>query len=148
MRIFVRWFLVDAADKAQAKKLYDAVAAQGSLAAWPHLMTGVIDGFDLNDLEKILRPKKVKGAPKEPGLGGKLLKGMDPDKPIVSHVNESFLTRLTEITAPDEIVAQWNAQDSLTKCKPEDLRKLLGELMDFARLAIGKRKPVVQVDTG
>jgi hypothetical protein len=147
MRIFVYWFLVETPDKAEAKRLSAAISAKASLDAWPRrLTTGVIDGVDLNKLESLLRPKKAKGEPKRPGVGGKHLLGMDPDKPIVSHVNDSFVESLAAIESPDDVLERWRAADGLETTKPADLRALLGELITFAKRASGK--PVLQVDVG
>lgn len=146
MRLFVHWFLVENADKAEAKKISDAVIAGASLDAWPHLATGVIDGMDLNKLESLLRPKKVKGEPKRPGVGGKHLMGGFNDKPIVSHINDSFLAHLVAIEEPDQVVERWLTAEGLEKCKPAEIRKLLDELIQFAKKAQQKRKPVIQVD--
>jgi hypothetical protein len=147
MRIFVYWFLVETPDKAEAKRLSAAISAKASLDAWPQrLTTGVIDGVDLNKLESLLRPKKAKGESKRPGVGGKHLLGMDPDKPIVSHVNDSFLEHLAAIDSPAEVLERWRAADGLESTKPADLQALLGELIAFAKRARGK--PVLQVDVG
>jgi hypothetical protein len=148
MRLFVHWFLVETADKAEAKKISAAITAKDSLDAWPHMATGVIDGFDLNKLESLLRPKTVKGEPKRPGVGGKHLLGMDPDKPIVSHINDSFLEHLTGIEDKDQVVESWLAAEGLEKCKPAEIRKLLDELIAFAHMAREKKRPVIQVDLG
>jgi hypothetical protein len=143
MRYFVCWFLARPEDAAAIRST--ATTQERQRSEWPHLVLPGVDGFDVNELEKLARPKRGKGTSR---IGGKMLDRSKMDATpftVVAQVTPEFVQTLAVLddVAATEMGAKWS---SLIKgVSPDEARQILVQMAALARQAITAGLPILEL---
>lgn len=144
MRYLVCWFLAPETEAAAIR----AIALEGPAAReqWPHLVVPHVDGFDVNKLEKIARPKRGKGTTR---LGGTLLdRSKMTAEPFTSvcRVSPEFVAALALFDEAKiaESGRVWSA--AIDNVPEATAIRLVASMVEFARGAEAAGVPVLELN--
>lgn len=140
----VCWFLAPITDAAAIRSTITTEARKRD--EWRHLVVRGVDGPDLNQLEKLLRPKRPKGSSR---IGGELLersKMFDTPFTAVSRVSPEFLQALTNLgnEAINDLGRRWAGV--INDVTEEAAIRLVGQMVEFARQASQTDQSVLELD--
>jgi hypothetical protein len=144
MRYLVCWFQAPPEDAAAIRST--VMSKTHSRDEWPHLVVPGVDGPDLNNLEKLARPKRPTGSSR---IGGKLLdRGKMTDTPFtaVSRVAPEFVAALAALDPPavKELGRGWAAV--IDGVSEEAAIELVNQMVVFARQAGEAGQSVLELD--
>lgn len=143
MRVFV-WLFHAAVEEAPAIRSIVTTQAR-RFDEWPHLAVPGVDGPDLNELEKLARPKRPKGSSR---IGGALLdRGKLTEEPFtaVSQLAPEFVAALAGLDDPaaDALGKAWS--DSIDGVPERDAAQLVRQMGEFVRRGAAAGLPVLEL---
>ena len=142
MRYLVCWFLAPETEAAAVRSI--ALEGPAAREKWPHLVVPHVDGFDVNKLEKIARPKRGKGTTR---LGGILLdRSKMTAEPFTSvcRVSPEFVAALAVFDERkiEESGRAWS--EAIENVAEETAIRLVTSMAQFARSAQTSGLPVLE----
>ena len=143
MRVFVWLFQAAVEDAPAIRSIVTAKARR--FDEWPHLVVPGVDGPDMNVLEKLARPKRLKGSTK---VGGVLLeRGKLTDEPFtaVSQLSPEFAAVLASLDDPavQDLAKAWSG--AIDGVKEEDAVAMLQQMKEFAQRAAASGLPILEL---